>query len=87
MAQIHQFVNNFFSIQASATDTSNFDAEFTSEVPLDSVAEDSHLSETVQQQFVGFTYQGHELIGSVAAGSLMSTNNMSGVSHGGSVRK
>ncbi len=41
---------------ASATDTSNFDEEFTSEVPMDSVSVDSHLSETVQQQFAGFSY-------------------------------
>ncbi|KAI9609400.1 hypothetical protein H4Q26_007354 [Puccinia striiformis f. sp. tritici PST-130] len=41
---------------ASAIDTSNFDSEFTSEAPMDSVVEDSHLSETVQQQFIGFTY-------------------------------
>jgi serum/glucocorticoid-regulated kinase 2 len=32
-------------------DTSNFDTEFTSEPPMDSVVEDSHLSETVQAQF------------------------------------
>jgi serum/glucocorticoid-regulated kinase 2 len=36
--------------QASAIDTSNFDEEFTSEVPQDSVVDDSHLSQTVQQQ-------------------------------------
>lgn len=35
---------------ASAIDTSNFDEEFTNEVPLDSVVDDSHLSQTVQQQ-------------------------------------
>ncbi|GAA5918735.1 hypothetical protein JCM1841_006269 [Sporobolomyces salmonicolor] len=40
----------------SAADTSNFDTEFTSEAPLDSVVEDSHLSETVQLQFQGFSY-------------------------------
>lgn len=38
------------TVQASAIDTSNFDEEFTSEVPLDSVVDDSHLSQTVQQQ-------------------------------------
>lgn len=32
----------------SAADTSNFDSEFTSEIPQDSVVENSHLSETVQ---------------------------------------
>ncbi|KAL7420025.1 Serine/threonine-protein kinase [Cryptotrichosporon argae] len=41
---------------ASAIDTSNFDEEFTSEVPLDSVVADSHLSQTVQQQFEGFSW-------------------------------
>lgn len=41
-------------------DTSNFDEEFTSEMPVDSVANDSHLSETVQQQFAGFTYDANE---------------------------
>lgn len=43
---------------ASAIDTSNFDEEFTSEAPQDSVVEDSHLSQTVQGQFQGFTYVG-----------------------------
>ncbi|GAA5957792.1 hypothetical protein JCM3765_003767 [Sporobolomyces pararoseus] len=42
----------------SAADTSNFDTEFTSEAPLDSVVPDSHLSETVQAQFQGFSYVG-----------------------------
>jgi len=32
-----------------------FDTEFTSEAPQDSVVEDSHLSETVQAQFQGFS--------------------------------
>ncbi|KAA1073077.1 AGC protein kinase Gad8 [Puccinia graminis f. sp. tritici] len=40
----------------SAADASNFDSEFTSEMPMDSVVEDSHLSEIVQQQFEGFTF-------------------------------
>ncbi|KZV97998.1 Pkinase-domain-containing protein [Exidia glandulosa HHB12029] len=40
----------------SALDVANFDSEFTSEAALDSVVEDSHLSETVQDQFRGFTY-------------------------------
>lgn len=59
---------------ASAIDTSNFDEEFTSEVPADSVNESSHLSESVQQQFAGFTYQGPDHIGSVAAGSFMASS-------------
>lgn len=41
----------------SATDTSNFDQEFTSEEPTDSVVDkDFYLSESVQQQFGGWTY-------------------------------
>lgn len=40
----------------SVTDTSNFDEEFTAMAPVDSVVESSHLSESVQQQFQGFTY-------------------------------
>ncbi|MBW0495188.1 hypothetical protein O181_034903 [Austropuccinia psidii MF-1] len=51
-----QYTPPFKPSVASAIDTSNFDSEFTSEAPMDSVVEDSHLSETVQQQFVGFTY-------------------------------
>jgi len=46
----------FKPLVKSAMDTSNFDEEFTNEIPLDSVVEDSRLSETVQQQFAGFTY-------------------------------
>lgn len=46
---------------ASAVDTSNFDPEFTSEQPVDSVVDDSHmLSATVQEQFQGFSYTGNE---------------------------
>ena len=52
--------------QKSALDTSNFDDEFTNELPVDSVADTSHLSDAVQQQFKGFTYQATEAI----AGSL-----------------
>ena len=37
-------------------DVANFDSEFTSEAAQDSVVEDSTLSETVQDQFLGFTY-------------------------------
>ena len=40
----------------SVLDVANFDAEFTNEVVIDSVVEPSHLSETVQDQFKGFTY-------------------------------
>ncbi|KAK9471715.1 kinase-like domain-containing protein [Dipodascopsis tothii] len=45
---------------ASATDTSNFDKEFTSEVPTDSVVDD-YLSESVQRQFGGWTYNDSRL--------------------------
>lgn len=46
---------------ASATDTSNFSDEFTSEVPQDSYIEGSAvLSKSVQDQFQGFTYVGNE---------------------------
>lgn len=41
---------------ASAIDTSNFDSEFTAEPPVDSVVPDSALSQTVQQQFAGFSW-------------------------------
>ena len=37
-------------------DVANFDSEFTSETATDSVVLDSQLSETVQDQFRGFTY-------------------------------
>jgi serum/glucocorticoid-regulated kinase 2 len=37
-------------------DVANFDPDFTNELPQDSVVADSALSETVQDQFRGFTY-------------------------------
>ena len=37
-------------------DTSNFDAEFTRMVPMDTPAAASGLSESVQQKFAGFTF-------------------------------
>jgi len=40
----------------SVLDVANFDSEFTNETAQDSVVEDSHLSETVQDKFRGFTY-------------------------------
>jgi len=42
----------------SAIDTANFDVVFTSELAYDSVVENSHLSETVQAKFTGFSYNG-----------------------------
>ncbi|KAF9313823.1 hypothetical protein BGZ91_006163 [Linnemannia elongata] len=62
---------------SSAIDTSNFDEEFTSEEPLDSVVEESYLSETVQLQFKGFTYnpsQDGVLGGSMASNPGLSTS-------------
>ncbi|TPX56019.1 hypothetical protein PhCBS80983_g04854 [Powellomyces hirtus] len=68
----------------SATDTSNFDEEFTSEVPQDSLVDSSqHLSDDMQEQFAGFSYQAHEAIagslGGVNGGSLIAPNKMQGV--------
>jgi serum/glucocorticoid-regulated kinase 2 len=40
----------------SVLDVANFDSEFTSEQVIDSLVEHSQLSETVQDQFKGFTY-------------------------------
>lgn len=42
----------------SAVDTSNFDKEFTNEMPTDSVVDDAFLSQSVQNQFTGWSYQG-----------------------------
>ncbi|KTW26197.1 hypothetical protein T552_03089 [Pneumocystis carinii B80] len=45
-------------------DTSNFDQEFTNETPIDSVADDSHLSETIQRKFQDWSYHGSNVIDS-----------------------
>jgi serum/glucocorticoid-regulated kinase 2 len=37
-------------------DTANFDKEFTSEAPTDSYVEGPMLSQTMQQQFAGWSY-------------------------------
>lgn len=37
-------------------DTANFDREFTSEAPTDSYVEGPMLSQTMQQQFTGWSY-------------------------------
>ena len=50
----------------NSLDTSNFDQEFTKELPVDSVVND-FLSESVQQQFGGWTYVGSEQLGSSMA--------------------
>lgn len=41
---------------ADALDTANFDPEFTSEAPQDSYVEGPMLSQTMQNQFQGFSY-------------------------------
>ncbi|KAI1287926.1 kinase-like domain-containing protein [Xylaria venustula] len=46
----------FALFQADALDTTNFDPEFTSEAPLDSYVDDPVLSQTMQGQFTGFSY-------------------------------
>ncbi|KAF9476544.1 AGC/Akt protein kinase [Pholiota conissans] len=46
---------------ASPVDVSNFDMVFTEEAPVDSFVEDSKLSQTVQAQFSGFSYNGTHL--------------------------
>ncbi|KAJ3346522.1 hypothetical protein HDU91_007014, partial [Kappamyces sp. JEL0680] len=72
-----QYAPPFRPNVADATDTSNFDAEFTSEAPTDSLSNDSKLSDAVQQQFQGFTFQQTEAIaGSIATGSVMTGNAM-----------
>jgi len=48
----------------SPVDVSNFDTVFTTEAPLDSFVEDSKLSQTVQAQFAGFSYNGTHMPGS-----------------------
>ncbi|KIY72422.1 Pkinase-domain-containing protein [Cylindrobasidium torrendii FP15055 ss-10] len=42
----------------SPVDVSNFDTVFTTEAPIDSFVEDSNLSQTVQDQFSGFSFNG-----------------------------
>ena len=43
-------------IQVDEKDTANFDREFTSEAPTDSYVEGPMLSQTMQQQFAGWSY-------------------------------
>ncbi len=48
---------------ASPVDVSNFDTVFTTEAPVDSVVEDSNLSQTVQDRFSGVSLCGcHECV-------------------------
>jgi serum/glucocorticoid-regulated kinase 2 len=43
-------------LQMGASDTTNFDTEFTSEAPQDSYVDGPVLSQTMQQQFAGWSY-------------------------------
>lgn len=43
-------------LQTDARDTANFDREFTSEAPTDSYVDGPMLSQTMQQQFAGWSY-------------------------------
>ena len=43
-------------VQVDARDTENFDREFTSEAPQDSYVDGPVLSQTMQQQFAGWSY-------------------------------
>ncbi|KAF8957256.1 kinase-like domain-containing protein [Flammula alnicola] len=52
---------------ASPVDVSNFDMVFTEEAPVDSFVEDSKLSQTVQAQFNGFSYNGTHLSSPIAS--------------------
>lgn len=45
-----------FDLQNDAKDTANFDREFTSEAPTDSYVDGPMLSQTMQQQFAGWSY-------------------------------
>lgn len=53
---LHVSSHSILPQQESVLDVANFDSEFTSEAPEDSVVADSKLSETVQEQFKGFTF-------------------------------
>lgn len=44
------------TLQMGASDTTNFDTEFTSEAPQDSYVDGPVLSQTMQQQFAGWSY-------------------------------
>ena len=43
-------------VQVDERDTANFDREFTSEAPTDSYVDGPMLSQTMQQQFAGWSY-------------------------------
>jgi serum/glucocorticoid-regulated kinase 2 len=53
---IVEFEIGFNGEQTDALDTKNFDQEFTSELPADSYVDGPALSQTMQQQFTGWSY-------------------------------
>ncbi|KAA8894932.1 kinase-like domain-containing protein [Sphaerosporella brunnea] len=53
-----------------AMDTKNFDPEFTQEMPADSVVDGEFLSQSVQQQFTGWSYNRPGQLSSEAPGSI-----------------
>jgi serum/glucocorticoid-regulated kinase 2 len=86
-----QYAPPFRPNVANAMDTTNFDTEFTSEAPQDSLSEGSQLSDAVQQQFQGFTFQQTEAIaGSITSGSLMGQGALAptqGIRQAGGMRR
>lgn len=58
-----EYIPPFRPTVNGANDTSNFDNEFTEQKPIDSVIDD-YLSESMQNQFKGWTYVGTEQLGS-----------------------
>ncbi|KAI4601042.1 Serine/threonine-protein kinase [Pestalotiopsis sp. IQ-011] len=64
---------------ADALDTKNFDKEFTGEVPQDSYVEGQPLSQTDQEQFVGFSYNRPFALGE-AGGSVRDPSFVGSVS-------
>lgn len=63
----------------NAMDTKNFDQEFTQEMPMDSVVDGgAYLSESVQQQFSGWSYSRPGGMGSTEPGSVRDPSAMGG---------
>ena len=58
------FSNFFFFIKQSEEDVSQFDSKFTRQTPVDS-PDDSALSESANQVFLGFTYVAPSVLESV----------------------
>lgn len=53
---VYQALSLTILLQMGASDTTNFDKEFTSEAPQDSFVDGPVLSSTMQQQFAGWSY-------------------------------